>query len=344
MRKLSRTELPHEETVRDREGDVVFFMREIDEIDIDIIKAVEEYSPITLSELSRMLNRSKSMIWRRVTKLARIGLLNLIKQGGTLIILKSPSERPVRLLKVGILRASEYPYIIKFSKSLSDLYDVVDIIVYDEALKLALDLASGKLHLGLAPVPSLFLAHRVSLGKVKIIGGGSAGGSGIIEGKGEKGHATTAASTMELCAEIKKLEPPRLYINNGVEILKAVEKGRAKYGVLWEPYLTLAERKGLKVERCHTPFCCLLGAHESVFENSEKIKRLFSNAVSTARSSDIDLDAYSDLVSLPSVLVKRTVKFYEFLEEPPVDEIKKLWRVITSVVMPKDIVLKEAFQ
>ncbi len=315
-----------------------------DQVDVEIIEVVENSAPVTLSELARTLGWSKSMVWRRVKRLSDLGLIKVNKQGGILLIYSSNKDhKVVRILRLGILRASEYPYVVRFRKMLRDIYDDVDVIVYDEAFRLALDLSSGRVHLALAPVPSLLLAHRVSMGRVKIIGGGSAGGTGIVIGNGGVGHATTMASTMELCAERRRLEPPRFYMRKGSEILRAIEERRVRQAVLWEPYLTLARDKGFDVEECDIPFCCVLGSHEMLDDSIARIKRLFAEAVSGTRTAGVDIDVYSNLISMPKDLVARTVGSYTFIEEPPVLEVKKLWGLISKVVMPKDLTLKKAF-
>ena len=318
-------------------------MEDIDKIDIEMLEAIERFSPITLSELVRALGLSKSSVWRRIRKLSSQGFVEIRKQGGTLLILKGIRDLPVRVLRLGILRASEYPYILYFQKALKDIYEEVKIIVYDEAFKLALDLASGRIHLGMAPVPSLLLAHRASLGRVKIIGGGSGGGSGIAVGGSGQGHATTMASTMELCAEHTNLEGPRIYMRRGEKLLEALKKGIVKKAVLWEPYLTLAKEEGFNVVECDLPFCCVLGGHVSIGDKFDKIKELFALSISHLRTLGFDSYSYSDLVSLPRPLIEKTVRSYTFMEETPINEIKKLWNEMSRAILPKELTLKEAF-
>ncbi len=318
-------------------------MEDVDKIDIEILEAVERFSPVTLSELVRALGLSKSSVWKRIRKLSIQGFVEIRKQGGTLLILKGAKDLPVRILRLGILRASEYPYILHFRRALKDIYDDVKIIVYDEAFKLALDLASGRIHLGMAPVPSLLLAHRASLGRVKIVGGGSGGGSGIAVGNSGQGHATTMASTMELCAEHEGLEGPRIYMRRGDKLLEALRKGVVKKAVLWEPYLTLAREEGFDVIECDLPFCCVLGGHVSISDRFEKIKELFALSISRLRALGFDSSSYSNLVSLPRPLIEKTARSYTFLEETPINEIKRLWNELSKVILPKELTLKEAF-
>jgi predicted transcriptional regulator len=74
---------------------------------------------------------------------------------------------------VGLLRASEYSYILGFTRLLKSRFVDVRIKVYNEAFKPALDPAGNRVQLAMVPLPTLILAHRLSSGRVKIAGGGS---------------------------------------------------------------------------------------------------------------------------------------------------------------------------
>ncbi len=54
---------------------------ELDERDYEILKALKE-STETISSLARKLGLSKSVVWRRVQKLLRLGLISKEDKGG----------------------------------------------------------------------------------------------------------------------------------------------------------------------------------------------------------------------------------------------------------------------
>jgi predicted transcriptional regulator len=233
-----------------------------------------------------------------------------------------------------LLRASEYPYILGFTRFLKSRFVDVRIKVYDEAFKLALDLAGNRVQLAMIPLPTLILAHRLSSGRVRIAGGGSYGGAFILEGRAGEGHSTTMASTMEMCAEKARLEGPRRYKGSGDEILKSVQEGEARYGVVWEPYATMGRRGGLKAIGCDVELCCLLGAHESVLDHVSHISRALEEAITGVRRGAYDPEAYANLVKLPVDLVKETTGSYNYYEEPPTDVIKRNWDLVKKTVIP----------
>ncbi|MFN4046350.1 MAG: winged helix-turn-helix transcriptional regulator, partial [Acidilobaceae archaeon] len=174
----------------------------VDSTDIDILDMLESEGPMTISSIAFKIGRAKSMVWRRVSTLESLGLVRAKKVGGVTIVYRVYEKTVPGVVTLGILRASEYPYILDFAGRLRGFFSEVKVKVYDEAFKLALDLSTNKVQVAMAPVPTLMLAHRISSGRVQIIGGGSGGGAFILESKrGGSGHATTMASTMEMCSE-----------------------------------------------------------------------------------------------------------------------------------------------
>ncbi|MCE4601776.1 MAG: winged helix-turn-helix transcriptional regulator [Desulfurococcales archaeon] len=319
-------------------------MTGLDETDYRILETLDTYGPLSASELSRILDISRSWAWKRLRKLERLGLVRTIKRGRLLVATPTGASYKA-ILRIGILRASEYPYILPLRRLLLNISDRVDVVVYDEAYKLALDLAAGKVHLAMAPLVTLAALHRLTAGRVHIIGGGSGGGSGIVYAASPtgRGHATTMASTMELCAEVKRLPGPRVYMGSGDSILESVAQGTLEAGVVWEPYLTQAREMGLYVEECGLPFCCVLGANRSLEAEYARIGRLMSRAVSEASLSRVDLAAYSSLLGFDRRLVEATVGSYKFLEEPPIAEARRLLDYIRSTIVP-DRVISDAFR
>ncbi|MEB2837037.1 MAG: AsnC family transcriptional regulator [Desulfurococcales archaeon] len=307
-----------------------------DRLDAEIMETLQELGPTTLSELARTLGLSKGALWKRIRRLAGAGLLSARRVGGALIVEANAPKSPPPIVRIGILRASEYPYILGLARRLRDLFYDVSIHVYDEARRLAMDLAAGRVHLAMAPLTTLVLAHRVSGGIVHIIGGGSGGGAFIAwNPTGGRGHATTMSSSMELCAELRGLPGPRVYASSGDEILALLKSGRVRAAALWEPYASRASRLGFEVEDCGLPVCCVLGAHRSLEPLYARIARAMEESVSDARRGAWDPGAYSRLTGIPAPEVEKTVKHYRLLEEPPRDEAKRLWDFLARAALPK---------
>ncbi|MCE4625119.1 MAG: ArsR family transcriptional regulator [Desulfurococcales archaeon] len=308
--------------------------------DEKILTSLEE-NPKTISELVEETGYSRSWIWRRLKKLEKMGVVLLEKKGG---IVKARLAKPLpatrSLIRVGIPRAAEYPYILPFRKKLLAYWDKVEITVFDDPFQLASLVAQGKVHLAMLPAVTALLVHRVSGGQVHIIGGGSGGGAGVIFNPHSRreAHITTMASSMEYCAVKEKLPGERLYAHSGVEILESVRMGRVMYGVVWSPYLEEAKRYGLKIEKCDLPACCVLTANASLRGLYTRIGRLFEESVTEARrklESNVLISAYSRLIGVQRPLLAEAVHNYTFYEEPPLDVLERAFEHIRLAALPR---------
>ncbi len=310
-----------------------------------ILETILEHGEMSLSELARETGYSRSWTWKKVRALEKQGIVETRRRGRIVTVAITPSPPPEKLLIIGILRATEYPYILPLKKKLEKRFPRIHIRVYDDPYKASTDLATGKTHLAMAPAVTLLLTHRLSGGRIHIVGGGSGGGAGIaynpqVAGRG-RGHATTMASSMEYCATRAQLEGPRVYASSGDELLTLVSTGRVEAAALWEPYLSLARLRGLRVEPCELPVCCLLGANSSLSNHYDFIRKVFAESVAEARRRRGDpvlQEAYSRLVHISVDLARRSMPAYSYYEEPPLQVLEREATLIREVVLPSDVV------
>ncbi|MGC8847434.1 MAG: helix-turn-helix domain-containing protein [Conexivisphaera sp.] len=302
----------------------------INDLDLMIYGHIAEGGELTLSEISRLSGRSKGVIFRHLRKLSALGMIEVREVGG--VLLASPSRSPRRVVAIGIMRAAEYPYVLGILRGLRDIYGPVRVLVYEDAWREAQDLLSGRIQLAMVPALTALVANRLGGGRVQIIGGGSGGGMGVVRGAGGSGHAVVRTSNTELCAERLGLEGPRFYFGGPGDILGALVSGRAREGVLWEPYLSMASASGLRVEQCEIEHCCLLSANSGIADQYGKISRIAASAISSARSAD--LQAYARLVDLPVQLVESSVRGYSFHEAPDVAYLERMLDAARRTLLP----------
>jgi predicted transcriptional regulator len=244
------------------------------------------------SELVRQSGFSKSRVSEVISSLEQRRLVSRTALGKNLrvflpykfhprFIRSKSAPRKKELLKLGIVRSSEYPYLVSFKKILGEKLGIVlDLVIYSNGIDLARDLSLLRLDLGIAPILTHFIF--CSLGSpMKIIAPAGSGGSSIVvrrlhrhnstsDSKRSRGVrnvggkasrvATTKLSTMELllrstinCEEGKSLplsNPGDIIYSNGPnEFMQALISGKADGACTWEPYTTMLlanERLGLK--------------------------------------------------------------------------------------------------
>lgn len=309
-----------------------------------VLDLLDSYGSLTLSEIVAETGYSRSWAWKIVRRLERKGIVSVTKRGGILrvsIATRSPSITGI--LRIGILRAAEYPYIIELARRLRTKWARVEVQVYDDPYLLQNLLSSGRVHVAMLPAVTALLAYRATRGAVRIIGGGSGGGAAIIVNPRADGpgHATTMASSMELCAERAGLEAPRTYARSGEEILRLVEHGTVRAGAVWYPYAEVARRRGLRVEECELEACCVLAAHRVVEDEFEFISKMMAESVSWARRrlrSNTLSSTMARLIGMPKELVEASMRAYTFYEEPPKDVIRRGLRLLRRAILPATVV------
>ncbi|TRM86497.1 MarR family transcriptional regulator, partial [Sulfolobus sp. A20-N-G8] len=214
-----------------------------------------------------------------------------------------------KFLKLGIIKAAEYPFIIPFIKKLNELGFTVKVKVYSNGIDLTRDLVEAKLDLGLSPIVTQLFFSTV-FRNIKIIGGGAKGGGGVI-GKVCDTIATTVMSSMEIWTFNEFNNVKIIPSNDPNEMINYLERGVVNGIAIWEPYLSILERKGYKSHRFIPLHCCTLAARESL--DYEKIKRIYEDSFSWFKSSpDRWAQDYAALINIDYPILLSSLKNYEF--------------------------------
>jgi len=320
----------------------------VDRAEERILKLVESHGTLTLSEIVDETGYSRSWAWKTVRRLEKKGIIRVEKVRGVLrVSLEKLDPDRLGILRIGILRAAEYPYILRLRHILREKWPRSEIIVYDDPYKLQTLLARGSVHLAMLPAVTALLAYRTTGGAVRIIAGGSGGGAAIVSSKqGAEAHVTTMASSMELCAIKNGLPGRRIYASSGHEIVELVKSGRARYGVVWYPYAAIARRAGLKVEPCELESCCVLAANKWLEPHYSYIARAMADSISWTRRR---LDnpgisgALAKLIGMPRELIQESLDKYIFYEEPPIHVFEKSLDEIRATILPASTVKQAVY-
>ncbi len=295
-----------------------------------VLREVVERPGQSISEIAARLGLAKSTVSESVKMLEARGLVQRKRRGS--MVLVYPATPPTegvsggdqratqrRFLRLAILRAAEYPFVVGFSKKLRARGVEVEIRVYENGLEATLDIVLGRVDAGLTPLPTQFLAYALTKG-LRIVAGGAYGGAGVVVVEaGEERVATTMASTMEACANTVLGESvERFYVGSGAEGVGALGR-EARYAVLWEPFLSQAlKEKGAKlVAECGSiglEHCCTLAVHAGLEEGLVRlVRRSFIEAVEEqAKRPRKWVEAYAAMVGIEASLLKSVVGEYEY--------------------------------
>ena len=244
---------------------------------IDVLKEFEE--GLTQSEISSITGVAQRTISETVKVIERRSVVKKEVRGNVkLVKLAIPTLVDHRVLKLGIIRACEYPFIAPLAKRLKRRSLKLDVVVYENGLSATLDLVLNKISFVLTPFITQLLYYTL-VENIAIVGGGAGGGAFILENPhGREAYGSTKASSMEFCISMyepaKNLEHVK-YFKSGEEALKSILNNEVKYVALWEPYASKGIRAGLKLVAngldLGLKYCCTLAMNLSLDDKLVKI-------------------------------------------------------------------------
>ncbi|QGA54840.1 MarR family transcriptional regulator [Sulfolobus sp. E5-1-F] len=271
-----------------------------------VISILKEKGSLPQSELGKLSGLSKSRLSEVLSELEKEGIIKRRKVLGKNLEVSLSQDR---FLRLGIIRAAEYPFIIPFIKNLENRGYNVTVKIYENGIDLTKDLVEAKLDLGLSPIITQMIFLTIYR-NIRIIGGGAKGGGGII-GKTCTRIASTVMSSMEMWAfrEFRNIEIIPSY--SSYQMLDFLEKGVVDGIAIWEPFLSILERKGYKVHRFTPLHCCTLAVRDNM--DWEKIRGIYEESFSWFKSSmDRWISSYSNLLNIDYNILKEASKNYEF--------------------------------
>ncbi|AEE94156.1 MULTISPECIES: DUF7343 domain-containing protein [Acidianus] len=271
-----------------------------------ILSILKERGSLPQTELVKISGMSKSRVSEILNELEKEGIIFRKQLVGKNLIV---SLNETKFLRLGIINAAEYPFIIPFIKKLREKGIEVEVKIYDNGLQVTKDLVLGKIDMGFSPVISQIIFSKIF--DIKIIAGGAKGGAGIV---GESCNiGSTVMSSMETwtLAEVKNANI--IPFNSPQELVKNFETKKVPAIAIWEPYLSILESKGHKVTHVFEPnHCCTLAIRSSL-EDEEKIKEIYEDAFSWFLSSkDRWISDYSNLLGEDYNIMKKASERYYF--------------------------------
>jgi predicted transcriptional regulator len=246
---------------------------------IDILQKGEIFQ----SDLVRQTGSSKSRVSEVLSSLELRGLISRSSLGknsrivpSSKLVRSSDRQRKKKVLSLGMIRASEYPFIIPFEKLLREKSEIIlRPVIYENGLDIARDLFQLRLDLGIAPVLTHFVFYSTG-SPIKMIAPAGSGGSTIIARRSRLSSsknfkvATTKLSTMELLvrSSMNLGEIPQdcqIHYHQGPKtIVNALISGESDAASIWEPYATILQKRKGDFKKIHAEskedVCCALAA------------------------------------------------------------------------------------
>jgi len=279
------------------------------------------------SEIVEATGYSKSTISYFLAKLEGEGVVYRRRERGSgLRVWLKGFESPSRLVRVGMVRAAEYPFIFDFKSRLEEMGFSVHLRVYEDGVSLMSDLVRGRIEVGLSPLITQLVFYAASRGKFKIVASGVSGGGSIVLRRGVglsdvRRAGSTLASTMDACLATYLREEGLsdvevVYFDGPQRMVEALERGDVEMLSVWEPYSSMLESKGHRRLARFNDFmgvfpCCVLALNLA----DEELERLVADVFVEALSRKDYANGASKLGGLINVepeVVRRCLAEYEF--------------------------------
>lgn len=277
------------------------------------------------SELVEATGYSKSWVSEVLTELESRGLIARIEGPGKtkrIVLSKFLDPKVGKVIRVSLVKAAEYLYLPYFVKHLKELGYDVELVFYDNVSEATLAVSRGITHLAITPLVTQAVLR--SLGApIKSYHGGAIGGASIVSRYDVdlSSVATSKASTMEVTlvaySRSKGLSIGKLtYYSSPEEGLRLISSGDIKSLVIWEPYVTMLESKGLRrirlVDELGPYYCCFLARHENLsIEVTEIVGRSWSNSIRDLRKG-IPKEEIANMLNFDPSYIEIASKTYEF--------------------------------
>ncbi len=230
------------------------------------------------------------------------------------------SPEPVEgLLRVGILKASEYPKVVAAAEKVNAI-----LRVYDSSIDLTKDLVHG--HVDIAASPFVTQAFfGVLMKTIKIVRKVAMNGSGIVlSGSKSNWWGCSEFSTMERnlrrYMETKGLRGNIRYFRSPESMIDSLEE--LKGIAIWEPYFTMMEnyRKEPFNEVLGDFICCTLAVNVAFSEINYDLRDKFLSEFDRAKAGKREAEMLSELIGFPADVIRRSFESYIFNPEQSLTE------------------------
>ncbi|MCA6212853.1 MAG: hypothetical protein PWP49_1669 [Thermococcaceae archaeon] len=233
------------------------------------------YSRSTIAEAIESLESEKIIVRREIGKKAyRVWLIE-------------EAPFPIKgILRLGVLKAVEYPHALLTAKDLEKKHDV-RVIVYSSALELTNALALSKVDMACSPLVTQVLFGLLTK-SLKIAAGCGFGGSGLIVREELREGLTIGSSELSTMETMLKLFLEKhdligkvnvIYFKKPEEMVKSFLEGEIDGLSIWEPYLSKLKKMGFREYRYAEKFglypCCTLGVNREFLKTNAEIFKEF---------------------------------------------------------------------
>lgn len=328
-------------------------MKKVKEKILDLLKISRE---VYQSELVRATGFSKSRVSEVLSELEKKNLIVRTNVGrNSKIVLKTNIARRGKIIRLGFVRAAEYPFLVPLRNILRERSYQLEFVVRENGIDVMMDLLFARVDAAIAPALTQFVFYSIGT-PLKIIGPAGSGGSSLLTKKDLPSDAriiSTKLSTMELflrsCLNLCLLHSREtVYARSPEEIVNSMLKRRVDAAFVWEPYATYLESLGYSRIARYTDIgdhiCCILSARSDLPRRKLDMlkERLVESIELFVREPERYAEPYSLIAGYPPKYIINSLKEYSHPTDiDPSSIVRQFERAGLSIPEPRTF--KEAF-
>jgi len=265
------------------------------------------------SEIAELANLSKSTVSEILSRLeeAREIVRQKVSGKSYRVWLSKYSPQPVEgLLRVGILRASEYPRVLKACRRFECC-----VKVYDSSIELTKDLVHGYVDIAASPfITQAFFG--VLMKNIRIVRKVALNGGGVVFSGAESEYwGCSEFSTMErnLRNYLKRrnMRGEVRFFKSPESMLRALNELRGL--AIWEPYFSMLEKEKEPFSEVIGDYlCCTLAVNENFLKLNSDLFSEFLEEFDSARVGEEEAAELAKLMNFPLEIVRKSFKSYDF--------------------------------
>ncbi len=285
-----------------------------------LLESVREEG-ILQSEIPQITGLSKSTVSETLSLLQERGEVIRKKVSGKSyrVWLVKYSPMPVRgAVRIGILRASEYPKVVAAGEKLK-----AHMRVYGSSIDLTKDLVHGYIDIAASPfITQAFFG--VLMKNIKIVRKVAMNGSGIVFSNTDSEYwGCSEFSTMERnlrkYLKMEGLEGKIRYFRSPDSMIKSLSELRGI--AIWEPYFTMLENRKKRFDELIGDYlCCTLAVNTSFSSLNQELFSDFLREFDRARTGKKEAEELAKLIGFPPEVVWRSFESYDFEPEQQFSE------------------------
>ncbi|HID43379.1 MAG TPA: hypothetical protein EYP30_06360 [Archaeoglobaceae archaeon] len=281
-------------------------------------------------DIHSSLNLSKSTVSEILKELESKGEIVREKIGRSCRVWHSDfAPFPTGKVRVGLLKATEYPHVILAARKLG-----LRIILFDDALSLTRALTTGSLDIGISPLITQVM-FGLLLKSIKIHAIVAYNGSGVVSSKKiEDGMSfgTTELSTMEsnlrLFTERTGTQIGRISYFDSVErMIESYRKAEFDALAIWEPYFSKLNGYKYEFRDVIGDFpCCSMASSLPFYTSKRELLVKFRKEMEKAigRMNKKEMISVLSFMGFNEREIENSLKSYRFLAEINEKDVKFL--------------------